>query len=403
MPGARGNGRCWEMATNWTNAGHKVTFVSSLSGTPQNRNKQLQRSTGRHETLERDGITIHAVDVAFSHMMSFRRRVWSFLEFYRKALRVARHLSGHDIIIAYTAPLSVAALGRRLGELQGKPFFLEVADVWPDVPIGMGILKNRAIISWLNSRTNKIYASASRILPYTEGMRDQILAHGDFAAKTHLLHNGVNCGKVEFFDRAGNRPPIKVLYAGTIGRANELSQFVQAIHTIESSGRRDLEFTILGKGNDEERVRKCAERLNVKTLTFLPAVGHEEVPRLLQQADIGIGCFAPHPVLETNGATKFFDYLASGLPMVINYEGWQAKYLRQRDCGLSCKIGDNQAFAQSILRLADDEQMRARFARNGRQLAEEVFDRRRIAVTYLELLEAVVSGGPVEPFGKPPV
>ncbi len=129
----------------------------------------------------------------------------------------------------------------------------------------------------------------------------------------------------------------------------------------------------------------------MKSLTFLPAVGHEEVPRLLQSADIGIGCFAPYPVLESNGATKFFDYLASGLPMVINYEGWQAEYLRQWECGLFSPIGDEEAFARNILRLADEPETRARFACHGRTLAETVFDRRQLASTYLARLEEVVT------------
>ena len=395
LPGARGNGRCWFMAQRWTEMGHRVSFVSSLSGTPENRNGPGQSATGQHQTLERDGITIHTVDVAFNHMMSFPRRVWSFAEFYRKALAVARRLSGFDVIVAYTAPLSVALLGEKLSRLMNIPFCLEVADVWPDVPIGMGIIRNPLLIAGLNRRTNRVYDRASNIFPYTEGMEAQILSHGDYAAKTHLLHNGVDCRHVGFHDRASNPPPVNVLYAGTLGKANKLGQLIRAIHHIEARGRTDLRFTILGKGNDETEVRAEADRLGLKSLTFLPPVGHEEVPRLLQQADIGIGCFAPFPVLESNGATKFFDYLASGLPMVINYQGWQAEYLSRWDCGLAAPQGDERAFADAIVRLADDPEMRQRFARNGRNLAEEKFDRHRIAADYAGYLEAVAQRGHV--------
>ena len=89
---------------------------------------------------------------------------------------------------------------------------------------------------------------------------------------------------------------------------------MRAIHSIESQGRTDIEFTIVGKGNDEDLVRAEAQRLEVQSLQFKPPVGHEDVPKLLAAADIGIGCVAPFPVLEHNGATKYFDYLASGLP-----------------------------------------------------------------------------------------
>jgi glycosyltransferase involved in cell wall biosynthesis len=236
-----------------------------------------------------------------------------------------------------------------------------------------------------------VYAESKKIFPYTEGMAEQILSHGDFASKTHVLHNGVDCDKVEFFDRSANAGPVKVLYAGTIGKANDLTQLLRAIQMIEAWGRSDLEFTILGKGNDEKRVHEEAARMKLKSLKFLPAVGHEEVPRLLRSADIGISCFAPYPVLQANGATKFFDYLASGLPIVINYEGWQAEYLRKWSCGLYSQVGDDQAFARNIVQLADHPDQRVEFARRGRRLAEETFDRRKLAKTYLELIESVVS------------
>ena len=391
LPGARGNARCWEMARRWTQDGHQVTFITTLSGTAENRNTEAGRSTGKHEVFEREGITIHAVDIAFSHMMSFKRRVRSFIEFYFKALKVGKKLSDFDIILAYTSPLTVPALGNKLSKYHRKPFCIEVADVWPDVPIGMGVVKNKLLIGALHNRTNKLYRRASAIFPYTDGMRDQILSHGDFGDKVHLLHNGVDCGRVAFEPREEQPEKVNVLYAGTIGKAYDLSQFVRAVHMIESSGRTDINFTVVGKGNDEELVRAEAERLQVKTLTFKPPVGHEDVPALLATADIGIGCVAPYPVLEHNGATKYFDYLASGLPMVNNYKGWQADYLHEYDCGLTSEMGDEGAFADNILRLVDDSQLRSKFAVNGRRLAEEKFDRRKMAPKYIEVFEQVLA------------
>lgn len=390
MPGARGNPRCWQMARYFVSCGHQVTFVTSLSGTAENRNitakKKYSEKKQFIEEFHIDGLHIIAINIQGGHMLSFPRRVLSWLRFYRSAWIAARDLENFDIIIGYTAPLTMAALARKLSKHWKIPYCMEVADVWPDVPIGMGYIRSKMLIRVLYWRTNLLYKDAVRIFPYTEGMREQILGHGDHKRKIHVLHNGVSCESTRFHNRPKTKSCVKVLYAGTIGKSYDLTQLVRVIKIIEDSGRLDLEFMVVGTGNDEDRVKGLAKSLKIKTLQFLPPVGHEKVPELLKQADIGISCVAPYPVLEANGATKFFDYLASGLPLVVNHLGWQSEYLKQNFCGLSSEQGDEIGFAKNILKLADSYELRKEFAKNGRVLAENIFDRKKIAKKYLEYL-----------------
>lgn len=380
LPGSPGNDRCFDFAKRYVAAGHQVTFISSEAAFPP----ESPYKGKKHFELE--GISVHVLPVAYSHMMSFRRRAQSFISFYRKALRIGKSLKGIDLVLAYSAPLSVGQLGAKLAHHHQCPFVFEVADVWPDVPIGMGIISQNWLGNFLLRRADKIYAAADTICCFSEGMKDQICAHQIPQNKVHVVHNGAATDQINFVKRNPDPNKVEVIYAGTTGVANDLSQLIQAAKILEDQGHTQLHFTLLGKGNDYPNVKATADQLKVKNLTFLDTLPRDQVAGFLAKADIGIVSFAPHPVLEANSATKFYDYLASGLPIVLNYEGWQADYLYQHQCGLFSPQGNILAFAQNILKLAQEPELRQQFAQRGRQLAEQKFDRALLAQKMLDLM-----------------
>lgn len=388
LPGCAGNDRSFEFAQNWQAAGHKITVIASNACLPPDSPYRGQGPYPRR--IEVEGMTIYLLKVPYDHLMSFPRRVWAFLSFYQQALRLGKKLSGFDRVLAWSAPLSVGELGRKLAAYHQVPFALEVADVWPDVPIGMGIIRNRWLINWLHRRTHRIYRAAAAIFPFSEGMRDQLLTHDVPLGKITVIHNGAHIGDPLPARKGSSSQSIEVLYAGTIGKANGLLQLVGAARILQQSGRTDIHITILGTGNEAALVKSAAVEAQLENLQFLEAVSREEIPHLLVQADIGVISFAPFPVLEANGATKFMDYLACGLPIVLNYEGWQAKYLSQYKCGLAAPQGDVAAFTENLIRLADDPALRIQMGLNGQQLAKQVFDRKMLAG---RMLEKIVSPG----------
>ena len=85
----------------------------------------------------------------------------------------------------------------------------------------------------------------------------------------------------------------------------------------------------------------------------------------------------------------FADYLASGLPIVLNYRGWQARILAEHRCGLSADQGDTDGFQQAIRRLAGDAELRREMGRNARGVAETVLNRENVVAPILEGLAAL--------------
>ena len=329
------------------------------------------------------------MEVPYAHKMSFPQRIKAFLSFAWKAYQIGKTIENIDLVLAYTAPPSVGEIGRRLAKYHKVPFLLEVADVWPDVPIGMEIIKNQLLASFLSWRMNLIYRAARHVLAFSEDMKKMISKHVPNHPSIHVIHNGSD---PSFFHLENSHPKstekVSLLYAGTLGRANGLSQLFDALDFLSEKTLAKLDIIIVGSGNEEQEVKERAT--SFRNISFHPSCTRAQMSGWLRQADIGLSMFAAYPVLESNGATKFFDYLAAGIPVLINHKGWQSEYLETYNCGLSSNQGDVEALAKNLTELIENGDIRERMGHNARQLAQTTFDRNLLAEKMLSLFQTAL-------------
>lgn len=390
-PGGNGNTRSQDFARMWAAEGHQVTVLTSIAQFPH----QRMEGKAQGEILEEywEGVRIIALPVAYSHFWSFRKRILAFIQFYRNAkhwLNTKGVKESFDIIYASSTPPTVAELGNRWSQKRSIPWVFETVDVWPDVPIGMGIIKNKWLSKWLIKRVDRLYEQANHIVCLSEGMAAQVLSHGDWGHKTTIVHNGADLSQFPPSVHRGESETMQVVYAGTIGVANGLDHLIRACKYLKEKGESRIQVNIIGNGNDAARIKAMAAELAWPFLQFHDLLPKEDVPGLLAQADCGVVCFANFSVLEANSANKLFDYLAAGLPVVLNYEGWQAAYIKKAQCGLCVPQGDDKGLAEALIQLAQmSPKGRKEMGERGRALASEHFDRNKLALKLLSLFEKI--------------
>ena len=119
----------------------------------------------------------------------------------------------------------------------------------------------------------------------------------------------------------------------------------------------------------------------------------EEVVVLVRAADVNLVTFRHEPLFFENSPNKFFDGIAAGVPALFNRSTWLEPWLKTYDCGVVCK-GERpgEEMAAALRGLADDPERRRRMGLGARRLAEEVFDRDKLAAEYLALLLRPLSG-----------
>lgn len=394
-PDMVGGTRSYEMARRLVSAGHDVQVVTSW---------REATATEGWFTTEESGIEIHWLAIPYSNRMTFARRMWAFIRFAWSAAGKAAELRA-DVVLATSTPLTIALPGIYASRRQRIPMVFEVRDLWPQLPIAMGILRN-PISRWAARRLEKwAYASSARVIALSPGMRDGVIAGGIPPERVTVIPNGAD---LDLFDPAHSdadcflrrHPELAgrplVVYAGTIGAINGVDYLIDIARAAYDRNPQVC-FVIVGRGAQEEWIRELAARHGLlgKNVVMLEPIPKNMMPSVLAAAHLSLSLVIDLEALWANSANKVFDALASGTPVAINYRGWQADLLLDSDAGLVLPPRSPDDAAVMLLRhLADPEWLDAA-GKRARMLARERFDRNELAARLEEVLEQAVreSGG----------
>jgi sugar transferase EpsL len=93
---------------------------------------------------------------------------------------------------------------------------------------------------------------------------------------------------------------------------------------------------------------------------------------------------------------KFFDYLASGLPVLVNYPGWMAEMVIAQGVGVAVPPHDPVAFADALVRIADDRAATTEMGSKGRNFAEREFLQTTLTQRCVSVIESAAIVRPSE-------
>jgi glycosyltransferase involved in cell wall biosynthesis len=181
-----------------------------------------------------------------------------------------------------------------------------------------------------------------------------------------------------------------VLYCGTLGHVNGLSYLVRvARYTLEVAP--DIALLVVGSGAEYQKVRAVAAACGVLDKNFFlrPAVPKQEVPSLFERAAVTTSTVIDVPALWDNSANKFFDSLAAGRPIVINYGGWQADLLARSGAGFSVPVRDPRTAANQLAAFVRDSRRLEQAGLAARRLAIQKFDRKQSATQLMSIIESI--------------
>lgn len=388
-PDGTGGTRSYEFARRLVARGHKVTIITSSAHTGDSDERRTVRNL--------DGIGLVVLPVRYDNAMSNSERVRAFLSFAgRAAAEAVRHEA--DVVFATSTPLTIALPGLVARLLTRAPMVFEVRDLWPKVPIAMGALSNPLTRGAARSLEWAAYHGAREVVALSPGMADGVANTGFARNRISVIPNGCDMENFDV-DEAEARTFVRRLlpdledeqplisYAGSLGLCHDPGWLVRVAQHMRSIDP-GIRFCLVGKGGLAAEIERDAKAAGVlgKNLWMPGPLAKQEVPLLLGRATIATSTMLPMPELEHNSANKFFDGLAAGRPMAINYGGWQAELLREYGAGAELKHDDPRGAAERLAALARDSGRLAKCREGARLLARDHFDRDALA----EQLERVL-------------
>lgn len=356
---------------------------------------QRADSGQRVSQCEIDGIQVLRIAEPYANRMGFARRVLAFGRFARTATRVVSRLDA-DLVFATSTPLTVGIPGMKGAKRLQVPFVFEVRDLWPELAIALGVIKN-PLLKWYTRRLERsIYRASDRIIALAPGIKEGICRTGYSPDRVAVIPNSCDLDLFRPNDerlddpRFGSPDEFRLIFTGAHGLANGLDAVLDVAMELKRRGIKGIRFVFIGEGGQRDALMRRSQIAGLDSVvTWATPIPKTELARLLPRMDVGLMILKNVPAFYYGTSpNKFFDYIASGLPVLNNYPGWIAEVINKNNCGVVVTPDDPRAFADAVVQLRDCREKLVEMGRRSRRVAESQFSRDLLGDQLLTVLES---------------
>ena len=389
MPGGT---RSYEMAKRLVAAGHEVEMITSWR-------KQTDQKGWYKENIE--GISVHWYPNYYSNNMSFKERIQSFTRFAYAATTKAASFKNADIIFATSTPLTIAIPAVSASKLLKIPMVFEVRDLWPEIPIAIGALKTPLAKTLAKQLEKWAYKNSSAIIALSPGMKEGIIKTGYPANQVAVIPNSSD--NKEFMPNLEKAKKIRndrswlgssplLIYTGTFGKINGVGYMVELAQELKKLNS-NIKILLVGDGAEKDLVVSRAKSSGVfeENIFYENRIAKKDIPALLSAATMASALFIDLPEMRPNSANKFFDALASGTPVFLNYGGWMHELVNKHSCGVAGWKMSIQEVAKELNDKMNNHTWLDQAGKSARTLAETEFDRDKLAGQLRAVLELTIN------------
>jgi glycosyltransferase involved in cell wall biosynthesis len=367
--------RLYSLATELIRLGHEVEVVTALPNYP--RGVFFPGYEGCLYRREAEaGMVIHRVWMHPNSRGGAIQRMLGYGSFAVAALYGLQRAKRPDYIFVESPPLFVGLPGFLAGRIWKAPVVFNVADLWPDALLELGLLQEGWVARALTALEHWCYRKAAYVNSMTEGIHTALLREKSLSPRKVLfLPHGVDTVRfqprppdAELAGRLGLQGKKVVLWAGTLGHAHGLQFVLQAAKLLENQP--EIHFLFVGDGTERKPLEAQKQELGLRNVTFHDPVRIDELPPFFSISMCGLASLRDIPAFEGARPSKVFPVLASGKPLLFAGKGETPRLLAVSNAGVAVPPENPEGLAQAIRDLAANPELAEELGKNGRRYVE---------------------------------
>jgi glycosyltransferase involved in cell wall biosynthesis len=374
-PNDSGSTRAYEFCKRLAKKGYDVTVITSSRKENNNSFKWYFKKV--------ENINVHYLPNKYDNKFNFYSRIFSFLRF--SFLSIFKILKfEYDIIIATSTPLTIAIPVLFLLNFKKRKFIFEVRDLWPEMPIAVGAIKNKFLIKVLKIFEKKVYTAASKIICLSPGMKRGVIKSNIEPKKTVIIPN--SCDFEIFNEKNKNYSELDqkynylfnsktILYAGALGKLNGVNYLIEIAKYFKN--QKIIKFLIVGDGSEKKIIKDNAIKSSLlnKNIFIFDKLKKREIVYFFDKCTISSSLFIDMREMWSNSANKYFDTMAAKKPIMINYLGWHASLINRYNTGFIIPPSKPEEAAKIIQKIIGNEKNIIEMGKNNYYLGKKFFDR----------------------------
>lgn len=298
-----------------------------------------------------------------------------------------------DVVFGESPPLFVATAARLIALFHRCPFIMNVADVWPESAVQLGMLHSRLLIGLAEKLERWLYRASAVVTVVTPGIGDRISTRLD-PEKLRALTNGADILRFspevdgsKWRRQHGIGDEFLIVYAGTHGLSQGLEVIAAAAHRLRD--RKDVLFLLVGDGPAKAGLIKLVRELRLTNLRLVAPVPSAEMPEVLAAANACVVPLRKLDIFRQAIPSKVYEALAAGRPILLGVAGEAEALLTSAGAAIAYEPEDSDGLARAVRHLADRRDIAAAMGVSARRLAVERFSRAAIAAEFVRILASV--------------
>lgn len=395
-----------QLAVDLEKYGHRLTVITTVphyNPSLENEKQQPLRSKWPKVLYQSD---FHGIKIYHTYMprkgqnVLLRLLAWAF--FHVMSIVVGLTVVPRPaIIFAPSPPLTIGLCAWLLGALRRVPFIYNVQEIYPDIAIRLGAVRNRWIINVLYRLEKFIYAKSSKVTVIASRMHTQLLEKGVLRDKICVIPNFVDVNDLvplpkdnDFSRQYKLQNKFVVSYAGNMGPAQGLENIVDAAKILRDE--EGICFLIMGDGILRESLRQRVDMYGIQNVVFLSYQPYSFMGQAYAASDL---CLVPQAVETGFEAvpSKVYRIMACARPVlaVTDDHSDLARLIFEASCGDVVEPGASDVLANLIMSAFHNQSKWKKMGIAGREHVVHNYSRATVTEQYHVLIEKLISA-----FGK---
>jgi len=400
-PGAH---RLSSLAKSLIENGHQVEVLTTFPNYPNLKPFEGYKVKGYTRDLV-DGITVHRSWIYLNPKKRILDRLLAFISFVFSSLFIGLFkVEKPDVIICLSPPIFTCITGVFLKWRYKSKLILNIADLWPESGIKLGVIKSPFIIWFTTHMELFFYKQADGIACQTMGILNNIKQRTK-SRKFIWFRNGVDFG---YYEKINIEPSLVsnlnlghsdlvIGYTGLVGYAQGMEVLVKAAFLLKDKLK--VTFLIIGDGPKLPEMKSLVQEYGLDNFIFVGNQPKHKMPTYLSMVDITIV-----PLIKTDiylGAlpSKIFDSFAVKKSVLLGVDGEARElFCNKYNCAYYFEPENHEELSKLILEVIADKEKASNFGIRGYEVMKTEFNRKYINQDIIKFLDEIVGDNQTDIF-----
>jgi colanic acid biosynthesis glycosyl transferase WcaI len=274
--------------------------------------------------------------------------------FWKSLLKVAHG----DIVLVVTNPPSLPFITRIVCWLHGAKSVLLIHDVYPDVLIASGMMREQSLLArFLRLLNRRLYESVNHIIVIGRDMCLLVKSHlRDRHPEVEYIPHWADVESIVPMPRLENPLLLQLhlidkfvfQYSGNIGRTHDIESIVAAAQQL--LGYEDIHFLFIGDGAKRQWLEASIRTSHLRNMTILPPQPREILLTTLNACDVAIISFVKG-MKGVSVPSRMYNIFAAGKPIIALTDPLSelGMVINEEQIGWVIPQGDIEALVKAIL------------------------------------------------------